>query len=148
MQKGGSAKISWSIRCEYCGFKPHRVLMSLPHGEAGRHRHRQRADFSVEGWVCYNFLFVNEPKQARKYLISGAVQGVGYRYFTQRAAAKMKVGGYVKNLRDGRVEVFVIGTPQQHRELRTLLERGPRFSSVTEVREEAPHTIRSTKLNS
>lgn len=80
---------------------------------------------------------MNEPKQARKYLISGAVQGVGYRYFTQRAAARMKVGGYVKNLRDGRVEVFVIGTPQQHRELRTLLERGPRFSSVTEVREEA-----------
>jgi acylphosphatase len=80
---------------------------------------------------------VKEPKQARKYLISGTVQGVGYRYFTQRAAAKMKVGGYVKNLRDGRVEVFVIGTPQQHRELRTLLERGPRFSSVTEVKEEA-----------
>jgi acylphosphatase len=80
---------------------------------------------------------VTEPKQARKYLISGTVQGVGYRYFTQRAAAKIKVGGYVKNLRDGRVEVYVIGTPQQLRELRTVLERGPRFSSVTEVREEA-----------
>ena len=37
---------------------------------------------------------------------------------------------------DGRVEVLVIGTPQQLRELRTLLERGPRFSNVTEVREE------------
>jgi acylphosphatase len=34
------------------------------------------------------------------------------------------------------VEVFVMGTPQQLRELRTLLERGPRFSNVTEVREE------------
>jgi acylphosphatase len=82
------------------------------------------------------FRFVTEPKQARKYLISGTVQGVGYRYFTQRAAAKIKVGGYVKNLSDGRVEVFVMGTPQQLRELRTVLERGPRFSSVTEVREE------------
>jgi acylphosphatase len=80
---------------------------------------------------------VNEPKQARKYLISGNVQGVGYRYFAQHAAAKLKVGGYVKNLHDGRVEVFVMGTQQQLRELRTLLERGPRFSSVTEVREEA-----------
>jgi acylphosphatase len=79
---------------------------------------------------------VNEPKQARKYLISGTVQGVGFRYFTQRAAAKIKVGGYVRNLRDGRVEVFVMGTPQQLRELRTLLERGPRFSSVAEVLEE------------
>lgn len=80
---------------------------------------------------------MNEPKQARKFLISGAVQGVGFRYFTQRAAAKIKVGGYVKNLRDGRVEVFVMGTSQQLRELRSLLERGPRFSSVTEVQEEA-----------
>jgi acylphosphatase len=79
---------------------------------------------------------VNEPKQARKYLISGTVQGVGYRYFAQHAAAKLKVGGYVKNLRDGRVEVFVMGTPQQLLELRIVLERGPRFSSVTEVREE------------
>jgi acylphosphatase len=83
------------------------------------------------------FQFVNEPKQARKYFISGTVQGVGYRYFTQRAAAKIKVGGYVRNLQDGRVEVFVMGTTQQLRELRSALERGPRFSSVTEVREEA-----------
>jgi acylphosphatase len=81
-------------------------------------------------------LFVTEPKQARKYLISGTVQGVGYRYFAQRAATKIKVGGYVKNLSDGRVEVFVMGTAQQLRELRTMLERGPRFSSVKEVREE------------
>jgi len=81
--------------------------------------------------------FVSEPKQARKFLISGTVQGVGFRYFTQRAAAKIKVGGYVKNLHDGRVEVFAMGTPQQLRELRSVLERGPRFSSVTEVREES-----------
>ncbi|MDP9340299.1 MAG: acylphosphatase [Acidobacteriota bacterium] len=80
---------------------------------------------------------MSEPKQARKFLILGTVQGVGFRYFTQRAAAKIKVGGYVKNLRDGRVEVFAMGTPQQLRELRSVLERGPRFSSVTEVREES-----------
>jgi acylphosphatase len=79
---------------------------------------------------------VKEPKQARKYLISGTVQGVGFRYFTQRAAAKIKVGGYVRNLSDGRVEVFVMGTTQQLGELRSELERGPRFSSVAEVREE------------
>jgi acylphosphatase len=98
---------------------------------------RRVPPFYCEAWVCYNFAFVNEPKQARKYLVSGTVQGVGFRYFTQRAAAKLKVGGYVRNLHDGRVEVFVMGTPQQLHELRTILERGPRFSSVTEVREEA-----------
>ena len=70
-------------------------------------------------------------------MISGTVQGVGYRYFAQHAAAKLKVGGYVKNLRDGRVEVFAMGTTQQHAELRAMLKRGPRFSSVSEVLEEA-----------
>ena len=64
------------------------------------------------------------------------VQGVGYRYFAQHAAEKLQVTGFVRNLRDGRVEVFAMGTPQQHKELRALLERGPRFSGVTEVREE------------
>lgn len=61
---------------------------------------------------------------------------MGFRYFTQAAAEKLRIGGFVRNLRDGRVEVFAVGTPQQHGELRAMLERGPRFSSVTEVLEE------------
>jgi acylphosphatase len=65
------------------------------------------------------------------------VQGVGFRYFTQDAAEKLRISGFVRNLRDGRVEVFAMGTPQQHAELRAMLERGPRFSSVSEVKEEA-----------
>jgi acylphosphatase len=92
--------------------------------------------FGARGESATILRFVSESKQARKFLISGTVQGVGFRYFTQRAAAKINVGGYVKNLHDGRVEVLVIGTPQQLREMRTMLERGPRFSSVTEIREE------------
>jgi acylphosphatase len=79
---------------------------------------------------------VSEAIQAKRYLVSGMVQGVGYRYFTQDAAEKLHVSGFVRNLRDGRVEVFAIATPQQHAELRTLLERGPRFSSVSSVQEE------------
>ena len=81
--------------------------------------------------------FVNEQRQARKYLVSGVVQGVGFRYFTQRAAARLKVGGYVRNLKDGRVEVFAMGTAEQLDELCSHLERGPRFSSVTQVLEES-----------
>jgi acylphosphatase len=65
------------------------------------------------------------------------VQGVGFRYFTQHAAEKLHVSGFVRNLSDGRVEVFAMGTPQQHKELRAVLERGPRVSSVTDVLEEA-----------
>lgn len=64
------------------------------------------------------------------------VQGVGFRYFTQDAAEKLQVSGYVRNLRDGRVEVFAMGAPQQHAEFRAMLERGPRFSGISEVQEE------------
>jgi acylphosphatase len=65
------------------------------------------------------------------------VQGVGFRYFAQDAAERLRVSGFVRNLRDGRVEVFAMGTPQQHGELHAILEQGPRFSSVSEVHEEA-----------
>ena len=64
------------------------------------------------------------------------VQGVGFRFFAQRAAERLRVSGFVRNLHDGRVEVFAIGTPEQHNELRRLLERGPLGSEVTEVLEE------------
>lgn len=80
---------------------------------------------------------MSDEKQAKRYLVSGMVQGVGFRYFAQAAAEKLGIGGFVRNLRDGRVEVFAVGTPQQHQELRAMLERGPRFSSVAEVLEEA-----------
>ena len=63
------------------------------------------------------------------------VQGVGFRYFTQDAAEKLRISGFVRNLDDGRVEVFAMGTPQQHAQLRATLERGPRFSSVSDVQE-------------
>ena len=84
--------------------------------------------------------FVSETKQARRYLVSGMVQGVGFRYFTQDAAETLRISGFVRNLRDGRVEVFAIGTAQQHGELRAMLERGPRFSSVSEVLDEPAAT--------
>lgn len=80
---------------------------------------------------------MSDSRLAKRFLIAGSVQGVGFRYFTQRAAQKLKLGGYVRNLSDGRVEVFVIGTDQQFAALRTSLEHGPRFSRVTEVREES-----------
>ncbi len=64
------------------------------------------------------------------------VQGVGFRFFTQRAAERLRVSGFVRNLRDGRVEVFAIGTAEQHNHLRKQLERGPLGSDVTDVLEE------------
>jgi acylphosphatase len=79
---------------------------------------------------------VCDEKQSRRYFVSGNVQGVGYRFFVQRAAEKLGVGGYARNLFDGRVEVFATGSSMRLAELRTALERGPRFASVSGVREE------------
>ena len=45
-------------------------------------------------------------KVAKKYVVSGRVQGVGYRFFAERVAQELGMGGYVKNLWDGRVEVY------------------------------------------
>jgi acylphosphatase len=63
------------------------------------------------------------------------VQGVGFRFFVERAANRLGVAGYVKNLRDGRVEVYAIGQPEQLRALKDELARGPRMASVSEVGE-------------
>ena len=75
-------------------------------------------------------------KIARRYFVSGIVQGVGFRFFTQRAAEKLGVAGYVRNLGDGRVEVYAAGTEEMLDELRSILERGPRGASVSRVSEE------------
>ena len=79
---------------------------------------------------------MSEPKQARRYFVSGTVQGVGFRYFAVRAAERLQVNGYTKNLPDGRVEVYAIGPPEQLAKLRSALERGPWGASVSEVQEE------------
>jgi acylphosphatase len=79
---------------------------------------------------------VTDAQQAKRFFVSGIVQGVGFRYFTQDAAERLHLGGYVRNLPDARVEVYAIGTPDRLAKLRAALERGPRFASVSDVREE------------
>ena len=74
-------------------------------------------------------------KIARRFFISGDVQGVGYRFFAQRAAARHQVVGYVKNLSDGRVEVFAEGPAPQVEALKNDLATGPRFGRVDHVEE-------------
>jgi acylphosphatase len=82
------------------------------------------------------FGFVTETKQAKRFLVSGFVQGVGFRYFAQRVADKLQLHGYVRNLRDGRVEAYAIGTPGQLADFRDKLQRGPMAASVANVTEE------------
>jgi acylphosphatase len=74
-------------------------------------------------------------KVARRFFISGDVQGVGYRFFAQRAAARHQVFGYVKNLDDGRVESLVEGSAQQVEAFKHDLATGPRFGKVDHIEE-------------
>jgi len=79
---------------------------------------------------------VANEKQTSRYFVSGRVQGVGFRFYVQRVAEKLHVSGYARNLSDGRVEVFAVGSPAQLDEMKSALERGPRFSSVSGVQGE------------
>jgi acylphosphatase len=72
---------------------------------------------------------------ARKFLVTGEVQGVGYRFFAQRAAARHQVVGYVRNLADGRVEALAEGTPEAVEAFKHDLATGPAFSRVEQVEE-------------
>jgi acylphosphatase len=79
---------------------------------------------------------VNRDVLARRYIVSGRVQGVGFRNYVEHVAGKLEVDGYVRNRRDGRVEVFAIGTRDHLQQLHFALEKGPALSHVTNVSEE------------
>ena len=72
---------------------------------------------------------------ARRFFVNGMVQGVGFRYFAQRAAAKHQVKGFVRNMLDGRVETFAQGSESQVNGFRDDIATGPRFSKVDEIEE-------------
>ena len=79
---------------------------------------------------------VDEKQIAKRYYVSGMVQGVGFRYFVLRAARSMGLAGYTRNLSDGRVEVYAVGPDAAHASLHTELRRGPRSAEVSGVAEE------------
>ena len=73
--------------------------------------------------------------ETHRYVISGRVQGVGFRWFVEREAAHIGVTGWVRNCSGGDVEVMATGTRDQHGSLRQKLEQGPRASRVDHVGE-------------
>ena len=70
---------------------------------------------------------------ARRYLISGRVQGVGFRYFTEAAAAREGIFGWVRNTPDGRVEVVAEGDAEALQRFERSLGHGPRGARVERV---------------
>ena len=69
------------------------------------------------------------------FLFRARCKASGYRYFAMNAAEQLGVAGYAKNLADGRVEVYAIGTVPQLRLFARELQRGPRFAAVDVVSE-------------
>ena len=67
---------------------------------------------------------------ARRFLISGHVQGVGFRWFVQDTALRAGLTGWVRNLPDGRVEALVEGESDTVAELQATLREGPRHARV------------------
>ena len=72
---------------------------------------------------------------ARKFLIDGDVQGVGFRFFAQRAAARHQVTGYVRNLADGRVEALAEGDAASVEAFKHDLAAGPSYARVQHLEE-------------
>jgi acylphosphatase len=82
---------------------------------------------------------------AKRILIAGRVQGVGFRFFAEAQAAVEGVHGYVSNLPDGRVEVLVEGDDESVERVERALRRGPAGARVESfVVEAIPPSGRAT----
>ena len=86
---------------------------------------------------------------ARRFVISGRVQGVGFRWFTKDVAVREGVTGWVKNLPDGRVEALVEGDAEAVIRVERLLRHGPpgaRVQSVATLTEEPSGAYRDFSI--
>jgi acylphosphatase len=70
---------------------------------------------------------------AARFIVTGRVQGVGYRYFALREAQALGVAGHVRNLPDGSVEVVAEGAADMLLALGERLAEGPAFAEVAHV---------------
>jgi len=67
------------------------------------------------------------------YVVTGRVQGVGFRYWTRETAMRLGLGGHVRNRLDGAVEAHVVGSPERVRAFEEALWRGPPAARVEDV---------------
>jgi acylphosphatase len=87
-----------------------------------------------------NMSSTEKPIHARRFLVRGRVQGVGFRWFVEREAHILGIAGWVRNNHDGSVEVLAQGTRDQLSGLHSRLREGPRAARVdsVEVSDENP----------
>jgi acylphosphatase len=72
-------------------------------------------------------------RTSRRFLISGRVQGVGFRYFVQSIAIRESLSGWVRNLDDGRVETAVAGDDDAMDRFELAIRQGPPGARVDAV---------------
>jgi len=75
-------------------------------------------------------------------IISGRVQGVGFRMFTKIKAENLGLSGWVRNLKDGRVEVVLVGPGEKIEEMVSWLKQGSPLARVEEVRIKSEKVVR------
>ncbi len=88
---------------------------------------------------------IPEKIQARRFLVRGRVQGVGYRWFVEREAHKLGVAGWVRNQPNGSVEVLASGSREQLAALSARLQAGPRAARVDAVDESEAQPVPDLK---
>ena len=66
-------------------------------------------------------------------LVSGRIQGVGFRFFTQLTATNLKLTGWCKNLNDGKVQIEIQGSDETINKFISALKKGNNFSRVDEM---------------
>ena len=71
--------------------------------------------------------------QAKRFVVRGRVQGVGFRWFVEREASLLAIAGWVRNNADGSVEVLAMGTREQLFGFHSKLRQGPRAARVDDV---------------
>jgi len=75
------------------------------------------------------------PLVSKRFIVRGRVQGVGFRWFVEREAKQLGLGGWVRNNEDSTVECLATGPAEKVRALKAKLEQGPRASRVDWVEE-------------
>lgn len=83
----------------------------------------------------------------KRVIVHGRVQGVGFRWYTQATAQNLKLGGFVRNLPGGTVEVEFEGEPAAVAEMLSWLRSGPSHANVTRVEVMDIHPKNESRFN-
>ena len=74
-------------------------------------------------------------KKSIRLYITGTVQGIFYRAFIKENAEKLDIKGFVRNLEDGRIEIFIEGNPEPINKMIEICKKGPKHSEIKKVEE-------------